>query len=197
MWLYRIQMWLRIFCHFPYSFPDSVRSSRLQMFFKIDIPRTFKASLDIHRFCKIYRKAPVLESLFNEVADLSLQLQWKETPAEVFSCEFYEIFKKISFIAHLWWLLLFCWQNCLPKEFLKDIFERMVKRCVKSIRNRQKHQNIQNKMNTPPLITFPVSLDLTWIIVIFKLLILGHFPRFGVSWGDLFLRVIGFYRICL
>ena len=30
----------------------------------------------------------------------------KETIAQVFSCEFCEIFKKIFFIEHLWWLLL-------------------------------------------------------------------------------------------
>ena len=30
----------------------------------------------------------------------------KETPTQVFSCEFYENFKNTFFIGHLWWLLL-------------------------------------------------------------------------------------------
>ena len=30
----------------------------------------------------------------------------KETLAQVFSCEFYEISKNTFFIEHLWWLLL-------------------------------------------------------------------------------------------
>ena len=37
------------------------RSSRLQMFFKIDVLR---------KFCRFHRKTPVLESLFNNVAGL-------------------------------------------------------------------------------------------------------------------------------
>ena len=31
----------------------------------------------------------------------------KETLAQVFSCEFSEIFKNIFFIEHLWWLILY------------------------------------------------------------------------------------------
>ena len=31
----------------------------------------------------------------------------KETLAQVFSCEFYEILKNTFFIEHLWWLLLY------------------------------------------------------------------------------------------
>ena len=46
----------------------------------------------------------MLESLFNEVA--GLQLYQKETPTEVFSCEFCEIFKNTFFREHLRWLLL-------------------------------------------------------------------------------------------
>ena len=30
----------------------------------------------------------------------------KETPAQVFSCEFCEIFKNTFFIEHSWWLIL-------------------------------------------------------------------------------------------
>ena len=40
----------------------------------------------------------VLESLFNKVAGL--------TPTQLFSCEYFEIFKNSVFIEHLRWLLL-------------------------------------------------------------------------------------------
>ena len=40
------------------------------------------------------RKTPVLESLFNKLA--GLQLYQKETPTQVFSCKYYEIFKNTS-----------------------------------------------------------------------------------------------------
>ena len=39
----------------------------------------------------------------------------KETLAQVFSCEFYEISKNTFFIDHLWWLLLF-----VRMSFLKE-----------------------------------------------------------------------------
>ena len=42
-------------------------------------------------------------SFFNKVADLFIK---KEALAEVFSCEFCEIFKNIFFIEYFWWLLL-------------------------------------------------------------------------------------------
>ena len=45
------------------------------MFYKKGIFKTF---------CKIHRKTPAAESLFNEVA--RLQLDKKETPKQVFSC---------------------------------------------------------------------------------------------------------------
>ena len=44
------------------------------------------------KFDKFYRKTPVLESLFNKVA---------ETPTQVFSCEICQIFKKTYFEEHL------------------------------------------------------------------------------------------------
>ena len=47
-------------------------------------------------------KAPMLDP-FNEVAGLrSATLYFKKTLAQVFSCEFYEIFKKTFFVQHLW-----------------------------------------------------------------------------------------------
>ena len=49
-------------------------------------------------FCKFHRKAPVLESLFKKVAGLkAYSFIKKETPAKVFSCKFYEIFKDTFF----------------------------------------------------------------------------------------------------
>ena len=40
------------------------------------------------------RKTLVLEPLFNKLTDL--QLYQKETPAQVFSCKYYEIFNNTS-----------------------------------------------------------------------------------------------------
>ena len=36
----------------------------------------------------------------------------KETPVQVFSCEYWEIFKNTFFVEHLWWLLLFRINPC-------------------------------------------------------------------------------------
>ena len=43
----------------------------------------------------------MLESLFNKVADLGLQLHWKETATQAFSCEICEIFRNTYFEEHL------------------------------------------------------------------------------------------------
>ena len=52
-------------------------------------------------FAKIQRKTPVLEFLFYKDAGRVAQ---KETPIQLFSFEFYEIFKKTFFIEQLLWL---------------------------------------------------------------------------------------------
>ena len=45
------------------------------------------------KFRNIYKKTPVLESLLNNVAGLkSSNFFWKETPPQVFSCKYCEIF---------------------------------------------------------------------------------------------------------
>ena len=50
-------------------------------------------------FCKIHRKATVAECFFNKVAGLqACNFIKKETVAQVFSCEFCEIFKNTFFI---------------------------------------------------------------------------------------------------
>ena len=43
----------------------------------------------------------MLESLFDKVASLGLQLYQKETPTQVFSCEYCELFKNNYFEKHL------------------------------------------------------------------------------------------------
>ena len=49
-------------------------------------------------FYKIHRKTPVPRSFFNKVADLeAYDIIKKETLAQVFSCEFCEIFKNTYF----------------------------------------------------------------------------------------------------
>ena len=53
------------------------------------------------KFCKIHRKAPALQSFSNKVAGLLLQLYQKETPTQLPSCEFWEIFKRTFFTEHL------------------------------------------------------------------------------------------------
>ena len=46
---------------------------------------------------KLHREIPVLESLFKKVS------RNKETPAQVFPCEFWEAFNNIFFTEHLRW----------------------------------------------------------------------------------------------
>ena len=55
---------------------------------------------------KFHSKTPVLDSLFNKVARLGVQLFLKETPTQVFSCKIFENFKNSFFIKHLLWLFL-------------------------------------------------------------------------------------------
>ena len=64
------------------------------MLFKIGVLQIFRS---------IYRKTLVLEYLFKKIADLKA---CKETPTQVFSCEYCEIFKKTFFAERLRWLLL-------------------------------------------------------------------------------------------
>ena len=62
------------------------------------------------KFRKIHKKTHVPGSLF--AMPQACNFIKKETLAQVFSCEFSEIFKSTFFIEHLWWLLLsFCKAN--------------------------------------------------------------------------------------
>ena len=48
------------------------------------------------------------ESVFNKVAELkACNFIKKETPTQVFSCEYGKLFKNSLFVKHLWWLLLY------------------------------------------------------------------------------------------
>ena len=57
--------------------------------------------LGVFTVINIHRKTPVLESLFNKVAGLKACNYIKETPTQVFSCEYYKIFKNTYFEKHL------------------------------------------------------------------------------------------------
>ena len=59
------------------------------MFFKIG---------DLKKFRNIHRKAPLLDSFLKKVGGLQIcNFIQKETPTQVFSCEYYEIFKNTLF----------------------------------------------------------------------------------------------------
>ena len=54
-------------------------------------------------FRSIQRKRSALESLFDKIADLKAR---EETSTQVFSCEYYKIFRNTFFAEHLRWLFL-------------------------------------------------------------------------------------------
>ena len=60
---------------------------------------------------KLYKETPVLESLFKKVS------RNKETPTQVFSCEFCEAFKNTFFTEHLWWSWSFSFKLFYVQEF--------------------------------------------------------------------------------
>ena len=60
-----------------------------------------------YKFPDINQKISVLKSLFNTVRGLKAQnFIEKQTPTQVFPCEYHKIFKNTCFIEHPWWLLL-------------------------------------------------------------------------------------------
>ena len=60
-----------------------------------------------YKFPDIHQKISLLKSLFNIVRDLKgRNFNKKETPAQVFSCEYHKILKNSYFIEHPQWLLL-------------------------------------------------------------------------------------------
>ena len=60
---------------------------------------------------KLHKETPVLESLFKKVS------RNKETPTQVFSCEFCEAFKNTFFTEHLWWSWSFSFKLFYVQEF--------------------------------------------------------------------------------
>ena len=60
-----------------------------------------------YKFSNIHQKISVLKSLFNIVRDLKTRnSNKKDTPTQVFSCEYHKIFKDSCFIKLSWGLLL-------------------------------------------------------------------------------------------
>ena len=87
----------------------TLRSIRLQMFFKIGA---------LKKFANFTRKH-LSSSLF--LIELQLQLYQKEIPADGFFCEICEIFKNTFLKEYLWWLLLYCrnfsfWTHSCKKQ---------------------------------------------------------------------------------
>ena len=80
------------------------RGSRSHMFFKIGVLINFAIFTGKHRRWTLF----LIKLQFFRPATLS-----KETPTQVFSCEYCDIFKNSSFIEHLWWLLLVIFHKIL------------------------------------------------------------------------------------
>ena len=60
-----------------------------------------------YKFSDFHQKISVLKSLFNTVRELkACNFNKKETPTQVFSCEYHKIIKNSCFIEHPRWLLL-------------------------------------------------------------------------------------------
>ena len=72
------------------------RGSRSQTFLKIGVLEDF-ANLSRQHLCQ-----SLFFSNVDNVADLASNITEKETPAQVFSCEFGEIFKNTFFTEHFW-----------------------------------------------------------------------------------------------
>ena len=69
-----------------------------------------------YKFPDIHQKISVLTSFFNTVSGLKAHnFNEKETPTQMFSCEYHKIFKNSCFIEYLWWLLL-----NMVEEFTKE-----------------------------------------------------------------------------
>ena len=66
---------------------------------------------------KFHKKTPVLETVFSKVS------RNKETPAEVFSCEFCEAFKNTFFTEHLWWSWSLSFKMLYIVGVRKKVFE--------------------------------------------------------------------------
>ena len=67
------------------------------------------------KICKLHKKTPVLESLFNKVS------RNKETSAQVFSCEFCEALKNTFFTEHLRWN----WNLSLKQFYIVGVHKKV------------------------------------------------------------------------
>ena len=80
------------------SYLDVIRSSRLQMFFKISI---------LKKFLKLYSKTSVVEFLFNKVATLKgCNFVKKKLRHTCFPVNIAKFLRTSFFTEHLWWLFL-------------------------------------------------------------------------------------------
>ena len=70
-------------------------------------PKKFFKKVVLRNLTKFTGKHLCQSLFFNKVAGFSLQLYLKEALAQLFSCEFCEIFKNPFFKEHLRWLLLY------------------------------------------------------------------------------------------
>ena len=81
--------------NFLYIFRTLFPSSHLLMFY---------VNVVLKNFTKLIRKLLCWSHFF-----IKLLAYWKVTPAQVFSCEFYQIFRNTFFAEYLWiWLLKCC-----------------------------------------------------------------------------------------
>ena len=88
-------------CDFEWDtleYAATYRSSRPEVFCKEGV---------LKNFAKLTGKHLRQSLFFNKVAGGACHFIKKETLAQVFSCEFCEIFKNTFFIEYLWWLLLY------------------------------------------------------------------------------------------
>ena len=93
-----------------YSHSGIYRSSCLQVVFKIDVLKNFT----------IFTEKQLCQSLF--LIKLQIyQIYQRETPTQVFSCEYCKILRTAFLIEHLWWLLLDLLQNFLKITVKKII----------------------------------------------------------------------------
>ena len=87
-------------------FEKTVYTQAIQVCQK-QLPYVFFKESCSEKFRNIHRKIFVLESLFNIVGDLQ-ERYLKETPIQVFSCEYCKIFKNTYFEEHLQMAALVC-----------------------------------------------------------------------------------------
>ena len=90
------------------------------------VARRCSTELMFLKICKIHRKTPVPESPFNKVGGPKACNFFKETPAQVFSWEFRDIFN-IFFTEHLW---VIAYDNSLRNFDVKGNFQINANHCM-------------------------------------------------------------------